>query len=222
VRRAAYRFARGAILAAVAAAMMLVAAPARAQQPASDPMAAVKGVIDEATAVFKDTQIPPAARQEKLRAIAERIFDFEGMARSTLGYHWRDLTPEQKTEFVPLFTHFIEDVYLSRIQQYSVEKIQQDIQSSNVQFIKETRDDPDDAEVFSTVTLKTDPTPIQVNYLVRPDGAGWKIYDITIDAISVMANYRNQFNRVINNQGYAALVDILRKKQQALGSDLAK
>jgi len=224
VRRAAVGFARAAILAVIATMMLAAAsaAPARAQQSAGDPLVAVKSAIDEATVVFEDTQISSAARQQKLRAIAERNFDFEGMARSTVGAHWRDLTPQQQSEFVPLFTHFIEDVYLTRIQQYSVEKIQQDIQSSNVQFTREARDDPDDAEVFSTVTLKTEPNPIQVNYLLRPNGDGWRIYDITIDAISVIANYRNQFNRVINNQGYAALVNILRQKQQALGADLAK
>jgi phospholipid transport system substrate-binding protein len=57
---------------------------------------------------------------------------------------------------------------------------------------------------------------------VRRDGASWKIYDLNIDAISVMANYRQQFNRVLNNDGYPALVGMLRKKVQELGSTLDK
>jgi phospholipid transport system substrate-binding protein len=75
--------------------------------------------------------------------------------------------------------------------------------------------------VFSTVVLKDRNNPIEVNYLMRRDGNDWKIYDITLDAISVIANYRNQFNRVLNDGGYDKLVSILRAKQQALGASLA-
>jgi phospholipid transport system substrate-binding protein len=197
---------------------------ARAALPdsAADPMASVKSVIDQTFVVFKDKQIAAADREQKLRTIAETRFDFQEMARSAVGYHWRDFTPAQKSEFVPLFTAFIEDAYLSRIEQYSVEKVDQQIQSSLIQFNKETTDGPDYAEVFSTVVLKDRNNPIQVNYLMRRDGNQWKIYDIALDAISVIANYRNQFNRVLNNDGYDKLVSIMREKQQALGASLAK
>lgn len=188
----------------------------------ADPMASVKSAIDQVIAVFKDKQIAPADREKKLREIAESRFDFQEMARSAVGYHWRDFTPAQKSEFVPLFTAFIEDAFLSRIEQYSVEKVDQQIQSSLIQFNKETTDGPDYAEVFSTVVLKDRGNPIEVNYLMRRDGNEWKIYDITLDAISVIANYRNQFNRVLNNDGYDKLVSIMREKQQALGASLGK
>jgi phospholipid transport system substrate-binding protein len=122
---------------------------------------------------------------------------------------------------VPLFTAFIEDAYLSRIETYSVEKVDQQIQSSQIQFNRETTDGPDYATVFSTVVLKDRNNPIQVNYLMRRNDNDWKIYDITLDAISVIANYRNQFNRVLNNGGYDKLVSILREKQQALGASLS-
>ena len=122
---------------------------------------------------------------------------------------------------MPLFTSFIEDVYLSRMEQYSVEKVQQTIQTSSVQFIKERMDAPDDAVVFSEVSLQDRANPLAVNYLMKRDGSEWKIYDITLDAISVIANYRNQFNRVLNNGGYDKLVTIMRQKQQALGASMA-
>ena len=99
-------------------------------------MATVKSVIDQATAVFKEQGIAPDAREKKLRTIAESHIDFEKMARTAVGLHWRDFSPEQRTEFVPLFTNFIEDVYLSRIEQYSVQKVQQEVESSNIQFVK--------------------------------------------------------------------------------------
>jgi phospholipid transport system substrate-binding protein len=193
-----------------------------ASEPPADPMASVKSVIDQAIVVFKDKQIAPADREQKLRTIAETRLDFQEMARSAVGYHWKDFTPEQKAEFVPLFTAFIEDAYLSRIETYSVEKVNQQIQSSLIQFNKETLDGTDYATVFSTVQLNDRNNPIQVNYLMRRNGNEWKIYDITLDAISVIANYRNQFNRVLNNGGYDKLVSTLRQKQQALGASLAK
>lgn len=213
-----------ALVAAVALMLTMAAHSVRAQVSAEasispDAMGSVKSVIDQTIVVFKDKQIAPADREKKLRAIAESHFDFEEMSRSAVGYHWRDFTPVQKSEFVPLFTNFIEDAYLSRIETYSVEKINQQIQSSAIQFNKETSDRPDYAEVYSTVVLKDRKDPIAVNYLMRRDGNEWRIYDISIDAISVIANYRNQFNRVLNNDGYDKLVSIIRQKTAGLQSN---
>ena len=197
-------------------------AATNADAASTGPMASVKMVVDQAIAVFKDQGVAPAAREKKLRAIAESHFDFEKMARSAVGLHWRDFSPEQRSEFVPLFTNFIEDVYLSRMEQYSVEKVQQEVQSSRIQFIKERLDEPDQAVVFSEVTLQNRAKPVDVNYQMKRDGDEWKIYDITLDAISVIANYRNQFNRVLNDGGYDKLVGIMRQKQQALGASITK
>ncbi len=176
----------------------------------------MKSIIDQSIVVFKDTHIPTAEREQKLRAIAESHFDFAEMSQSAIGYHWKTFTPAQKSEFVPLFTAFIEDAYLSRIESYSVEKINQQIQSSIIQFTRQTNDGPDYAEVYSTVVLKDQKDPIPVNYLMRRDADEWKIYDITIDAISVITNYRNQFNRVLNNDGYDKLVSLIRQKTAGL------
>ena len=185
---------------------------------APDAIASVKSVVDQTFVVFKDNDISPAQRELKLRAIAESHFDFQAMAQSAIGYHWRAFTPAQKSEFVPLFTAFIEDAYLSRIESYSVEKVNEQIKSSVIQFTRQTidSDNPGYAEVFSTVVLQDQKDPIPVNYLMRRDANDWKIYDITIDAISVIANYRNQFNRVLNNDGYDKLVSIIRQKTQGL------
>jgi len=215
-------------LASALCVIALIPRAAQAQSMASaavmgaDPTAMVKAVIDQATAVVRDTQTPTAARDKRLREIAEANFDFADMARTTLGYHWRQLTPQQQAEFVPLFASFMENVYLSKLQEYSVEKIRQTATASNVSFTGQQYDGADYAEVHSTVLLKDQPPPIKVDYMVRRDGANWKIYDLSIDAISVMANYRQQFNRVLNNDGYPALVGMLRKKVQELGSTLDK
>lgn len=209
-------------LAAIAIVLMASAlALAAPQDSPADPMASVKAVVDQTIVVFKDKQIAEADRQQKLRTIAESRFDFSEMAKSAVGYHWRNFTPAQRDEFVPLFTKFIEDAYLSRIEDYSVEKVDQQIQSSVIQFNKETIDG-DYSQVYSTVVLKDRNDPIQVNYQMRRDASEWKIYDISIDAISVIANYRNQFNRVLNNDGYDKLVSIMREKMRGLSPSLSK
>ena len=200
------------VFAASASAQTMVSPPTSP----NDAMGSVKSVIDQSIVVFKNQQISATDREQKLRAIAESHFDFREMAKSAIGYHWKTLTPAQQTEFVPLFTTFIEDAYLSRIESYSVEKVNQQIQSSMIQFVKQTTDGPEYAQVYSTVVLQDDKNPIAVNYLMRNDSGDWKIYDITIDAISVIANYRNQFNRVLNNGGYDKLIEIIRQKIQGL------
>jgi len=200
------------VFAASASAQTMVSPPTSP----NDAMGSVKSVIDQSIVVFKNQQISATDREQKLRAIAESHFDFREMAKSAIGYHWKTLTPAQQTEFVPLFTTFIEDAYLSRIESYSVEKVNQQIQSSMIQFVKQTTDGPEYAQVYSTVVLQDNKNPIAVNYLMRNDSGEWKIYDITIDAISVIANYRNQFNRVLNNGGYDKLIEIIRQKIQGL------
>jgi phospholipid transport system substrate-binding protein len=199
---------------AVSAAAQAIVAPT--SYSPNDPTGSVKTIIDQSIVVFKDQSLSPPDREQKLRSIAESHFDFAEMSRSAIGYHWKTLTPAQQAEFVPLFTNFIEDAYLSRIESYSVEKINEQIQSSMIQFVKQTTDGPDYAEVYSTVVLKDRKDPIPVNYLMRHDGNEWKIYDITIDNISVIANYRNQFNRVLNSDGYDKLVNDIREKTKGL------
>src|SRR5271166_3705421 len=72
--------------------------------PQSDPLTQVRQGVDDVIAVFHEQKMPLAERREKLRLLAARYFDFADMARSTLGYHWRDLSPAQRAQFVPIFT----------------------------------------------------------------------------------------------------------------------
>jgi phospholipid transport system substrate-binding protein len=142
------------------------------------------------------------------------------MSRSVLGYHWRTLTDEQRAQFVPIFTGFIEDAYLSKLQDYTVHQVQRELQTARIGYVRENFDGNDYAQVFTTVTLSDQAKPVEVDYyLVRTQG-GWKVYDLSIESISVIANFRNQFNRVINNAGYDTLLADLRAKQQRLQQDL--
>ncbi|MGH7840084.1 MAG: MlaC/ttg2D family ABC transporter substrate-binding protein [Candidatus Binataceae bacterium] len=187
-----------------------------AAPPQSDPLTQVKQSVTAVIAVFHEQHMPLAERREKLRVLAARYFDFADMARSALGYHWRDLTPAQRAEFVPLFTTFIQDAYLSKLQDYTVSKVQEEAKTATITFSGEKFDGAEDAEVSSSVVLHDQQDPIAIDYLMHRSDGVWRIYDLTVDAISVIANYRNQFNRVIDNDGYDSLLAQLKTKQAQL------
>jgi phospholipid transport system substrate-binding protein len=171
-------------------------------------MAATQGLVRQSLQILRNTNAPVTQRRRDLRAVLEGHFDFTEMARSALGYHWRTLTPEQRQEFTNLFKAFIEDAYLSKIQDYK---------GQDVQFLRERPLGGGYVEIDSKI-VQAGKDPIPVNYLLEQKDRGWMIYDVTVDAISIIANYRNQFNRVINDQGYPKLVTDLRAKQQQLAS----
>jgi len=186
------------------------AVPVVAVSGYADPMAETKALVDRAIAVLQNPRVSLADERRELRDIASAHLDSDDMARSTLGYHWKELSPEQRTEFVRLFTAFIEDAYLSKIQDYT---------GKEVHFVKETFDGPAYAQVYSVVTSQGG-QPIGLNFMLKREAGDWKIYDVTVDQISITANYRSQFNRVINNQGFDALMLAMRSKEQALASML--
>jgi len=174
-----------------------------------DPGAMVKATVGQVLGVLSDKSMAQDARQRKVIEIVADRFDFADMARTSLGYNWKKLSPAQQQQFVPLFTAFMEDAYLNKIDSYSGQK---------VQFVGQTVAAADTTEVKTVVQpAESSDSPIQINYMVKPtDGGDWKVYDVTVDDISITANYRNQFNRMIDQQGFDGLMTAMREKQQEL------
>jgi phospholipid transport system substrate-binding protein len=197
----------------VTAAIVLSLAPSRLLAPAwaDDPMSVVKTTVDQALDVLRDKNTPLAQRQDKLRQIVAATFDFTEMAKSALGYHWKEITPAQQQEFTTAFVAFIEDSYLSKINDYS---------GQQVNFLRATNEGAQYAQV-NTDIIQPKGDAIHVNYRLLQENGTWRIYDVTVDAISIIANYRNQFNRVMNNKGYNTLIADLKSKQAALAASLA-
>ena len=175
---------------------------------AGDPEVIVKSTVGQVITVLRDKQMAQDSRQRKVIEIVADRFDFADMARSSLGYNWKKLSAAQQQQFVPLFTAFMEDAYLSKIDSYSGQR---------VQFLGQATTTNDSTEV-RTVLQQTESSdaPIRINYLLKDNGGGWKVYDVTIDDISITANYRNQFNRMIEQQGFDGLMSAMREKQQEL------
>lgn len=199
---------------ALTAAIVLSFLPSRFTTPAwaDDPQSVVKTTVDQALGVLRDTQTPLATRQDKLRQIVAATFDFTEMAKSAMGYHWKQLNPDQQQEFTNAFIAFIEDSYLGKINDY---------RGQQVAFLSARSNGPQYSQVNTDIVHPDGKDPIHVNYLLVQEGSTWKIYDVTVDAISIIANYRNQFNRVMNNKGYDTLIRDLKSKQAALAASLA-
>jgi phospholipid transport system substrate-binding protein len=200
---------RAVAMLAVAAALLLGLAPSPAR--ADDPMSVVRTTVNQALGVLRDTSTPLAQRQDKLRQIVAGTFDFTEMAKSALGYHWKQITAAQQQEFTTAFVAFIEDSYLSKINDY---------RGQQVTFGSVSNDGPQYAQVATNI-VQPSGDALRVNYRLLQEGGTWKIYDVTVDAISIIANYRNQFNRVMNNKGYDTLIADLKSKQAALAASLA-
>ena len=180
---------------------------------ADEPMSVVQTTVNQALEVLRNKQVPLAQRQDQLRKIVSATFDFKEMARSALGYHWRQITSAQQQEFTDAFVAFIQDSYLGKINEYT---------NQQVQFVTTKSLGQGYAQVNTDIVKPGGGgDAIKVNYLLEQEGSTWKIYDVTVDAISIIANYRNQFNRVMNNQGYDTLIKDLKSKQAALAASLA-
>jgi phospholipid transport system substrate-binding protein len=179
---------------------------------ADAPRGAVSAAIDDAIAILHNTRIPLEQRRRELRALAERNLDLAKMAENVLGTHWTQMTPEQQREFVPLFEAFIEAAYLGEIQEYAKLKI--DVG-------RQTLDGTDYARVAAEV-LQPGEDPIEITFLLERTPRGWLMYDVVVDDISMVENYRAQFDRVIRTRGLSRLEADLRLKQAKLDAMLGQ
>jgi phospholipid transport system substrate-binding protein len=179
---------------------------------AQSPTDVVKALVNPALQILNDKSTDLKARQQKLRdLVSPQVFDYTAMTRSAMGMHWKDINQQQQQDVTQVFTAFLRDSYISRIQDFSVQ---------SVNYVGEGDLGNGNTEVKTTIAQPGAQSPVQVNYSLRNENGKWLIYDVAVDNISIAANYRNQFNRVINNQGFDTLLSDLKKKQQGLEDQL--
>jgi len=172
---------------------------------AGEPLDLVKSAGEQVIAILKDPKFKTPdkrkARVERLKEIINPIFDYEEMARRTLGAHWRRHTPAEQQEFIKLFRAFLEKVYSEKVDLYEGER---------AEFERESIDQ-DYAEVESKVTnVKGQESPVL--YRLKRTAGRWKVYDAVVENISIVNNYRSQFDRVINKSSFEELKKLLREK----------
>lgn len=182
----------------------------------ADPVAArasvtdeVKKAVDEVVRIVSDNEMKKpqndAKRRQAIKAAIGGIFDYEEMARRSLATHWNGRSPAERKEFVELFTTLLEKSYSGKIESYNQEKII---------YLNESVD-KEYAEVKSkVVTPKRD--EFSLDYRLMNKGGKWMVYDVVIEGVSLVSNYRSQFNKIVTGQGYGDLVKKLRTKSEEI------
>ncbi len=173
---------------------------------AGDPTDQIRTTVGNLLAILKspypESEAKKKDRRKQLRQVIYSRFDFTEMAKRSLGRHWRRRTSEEHEEFVDLFTDLLERAYLNRIESYNDEKFV---------YLRENLDG-NYAEVKSRIVTHQG-EEYSFNYKTHLLNGEWRIYDVVVENISLVNNYRSQFNRVITNSSYEELIRRLKEKQ---------
>jgi phospholipid transport system substrate-binding protein len=175
----------------------------------------LRAQIDLVIKTVEDPALKPEAKAGERRAVVRKIagdtFDFQEMSRRALARHWQARTPAEREEFVKLFADLLERAYVSKIENYGGEKI-----AYNGDTIE------GEVALVKTKIQTKQGTDIPVDYRMLKRGERWLVYDVVIEGVSLINNYRNQFNKIIQTSSYQALVDRMKSKQGDLIEDKSK
>jgi phospholipid transport system substrate-binding protein len=181
--------------------IFILSVPAYAGVPMATVEATVKRVLD----VLRDPKLKnPSAKEAKmgkLRIIYKDMFDEIEFSKRTLARNWNKFTPAQRAEFVNLFEQVLEKAYIDKILDYSNEKID---------FYKETKISENQAEIQTKIITSSKEIPIFYRMITK-DGK-WKVYDVVVENVSLVQNYRTQFNDILSSNTPEQLLETLRKK----------
>lgn len=169
----------------------------------------VKRTVDKVVSIVADENMKKrgneAKRRAALKSAISTMFDYGEMAKRSLGVNWRGRTKAEQKDFVNLFATLLENSYAGKIESYENQRIVYDKESI----------DGDYAEVKSRiVTAKRD--EYSLDYRLMRQGNRWMVYDVVIEGVSLVSNYRSQFQKIITSQGYGALVKKLRAKSDEI------
>ena len=172
---------------------------------ADSPTVQIKSTVDQVIQILTNPQLQGEGRkQERRKRLREVIFvrfDFQEMAQRSLGAHWQRRTPEEQTEFIKVFSDLLEQTYVDKIESYNNEKF----------IYANERIDGPYAEVSSKMrTSKGE--EFTINYKLHRVGEDWRVYDLVIENISLINNYRSQFNRILTSSTYDGLVSRIKTK----------
>ena len=192
--------------------VMVMALVAGRAAHAGAPTDQLKAGIDRVLAILQDPALKTPAkaeeRRQKIRAIANEVFDWQETGKRALARHWQARSPQERDEFSKLFADLLERSYVGKIEAYSGEKIA---------YGEETVDG-DQATVRTKLITKSG-TSIPIDYQMQKVEDRWRVYDVKIENVGLVANYRSQFNRIIQQSGYNDLIQRLKTKQEELQFD---
>jgi phospholipid transport system substrate-binding protein len=172
---------------------------------AATPKETVETGVNKLLKTLGDPAFKAKPEDERIAIIGaeiETVFDFKELSRRTLGREWKKMKPEQQKEFVQLFKELLQGVYADRLLAYSDQKIT---------FEKETMLKKGSAEVQSYLQT-SDGKKIPLFYRLTDKSGSWKVYDVIIEGVSMVKNYRTQFREILAKNSPEKLLEILRAK----------
>ncbi len=189
--------------------IVMLAVPVALAQEAPDVM--VKRVANEVQQIIKSDPKVQAGDQQRIRDVIETKllpnFDFERMTALAMGRNWRAATPEQQKQLIDQFRALLVRTYSGALSQYR----------DQVMDFKPLRGDPGAADVtVRSEVVRPGQVPVQIDYGMTKTASGWKAYDVIVGGISLVTNYRDEFNEQIKNGGIDGLIKTLASKNQGL------
>jgi phospholipid transport system substrate-binding protein len=169
------------------------------------PLETIQSQVDRAMEVLRDPALKAesakGAKEKKIWAILDGVFDYIELSKRTLAQHWKQFSPNQQGEFTRLFGKLLGGVYIDRIIAYKDEK---------VVFGKVTNLSDKTTEVQSEVVRSSKSIPI--HYRMISENGEWRVYDVVIEGVSLVQNYRSQFREILTNKSPEDLLKMLREK----------
>jgi len=193
-------------LAAAASLSLLAGAPA-----AAGPTDQLREYTDQVIKVLDDPALARGDRRAAVRKIAHEAFDVTETARRVLARHWQARTPAERDEFTQLFADLLERTYIARLDEYGGERIR---------YVGESIDGELATVRARIVTRAGIEVPVESRMVRR--GERWLIYDVLIENVSLVANYRSQFDRIVRSSSYEELVRRLKRKRDEFLNDQAR
>lgn len=170
-------------------------------------MDALRNDVDKVLEILRDpalkAELAKGLDQKHIKSVYQQMFDEIELSKRALGKNWNSLDMDQRQEFVRLFPRLIEKTYKDRLLSYTNEKIV---------FDKEIPISADLAEVQTSVIFSSKTIPIVYRMILK--NGSWKVYDLVVENVSLVQNYRSQFNEIFAKNTPAQMMDILRKKVQ--------
>lgn len=166
----------------------------------------VRDVVEKvrSTVVSEQATTTPEALDKKLRDIISPVFDFKTMARSSLAQHWKSASPAEQEEFVALFSDLLAHTYLKRIRENAAD--------SEIAIVGERKQTDDKFLVQTKVSYEKDQTAA-IDYRLRRKDGSWLVYDVIIENIGLVSNYRQEFDGIVKKDNVSGLIAKLREKK---------
>jgi phospholipid transport system substrate-binding protein len=184
----------------------LTLAFATASLAENSPTDEIRASVDAIIAILKNEQLDQAGKRAEIKAVVNKRFDFRAMSQRTLATNWKKTTDEEKNRFVDLFSQLIENSYVGKLDSYTNEKVNY------------TGEKVDGRKAVVETVIITTTADVPVDYRVYRKDDQWLVYDVTIEGVSLISNYRSSYQTIMKSEGFEGLLAKMQEKIDELAS----